>query len=286
MSLRQGNKDSLKLRRLCICADDFGFHSGLDQGIVELAQSGRLSATSCLTEGPSWLSGASDLKDLAGRAIDCGLHVNFTESFDGKEAGKNSLNSLIFKAYSGQLQTNTIQTAISKQLSLFEEAMGRAPDFVDGHQHVHQLPIIRDCLIDELSRRYSRHPWIRNTQPADVRSNRNGLLEQLKSRIIFSLGGASLNRAARSKKFLMNHRFLGVYGFNLNFADYLDRLRQWCDQAKDLDLLMCHPGLDMVNHDGIGQARNVEFAVLSSDEFGKILDKHNITISRLSNCLS
>mgnify|MGYP000073246266 CR=1 FL=1 len=36
------------------------------------------------------------------------------------------------------------------QWARFCEALGRAPRFVDGHQHVHQFPVIRDALLQEM----------------------------------------------------------------------------------------------------------------------------------------
>lgn len=47
-----------------------------------------------------------------------------------------------------------IAAEITRQLDAFEEALGRPPDFVDGHQHVHVLPGVRRALLDILVRRY------------------------------------------------------------------------------------------------------------------------------------
>ena len=60
-----------------LCADDFGLADGVSQGIVELAEAGRLSATGAMTNMPGWRRAAPDLKPLRGR-IGIGLHLNLT----------------------------------------------------------------------------------------------------------------------------------------------------------------------------------------------------------------
>jgi predicted glycoside hydrolase/deacetylase ChbG (UPF0249 family) len=39
-----------------------------------------------------------------------------------------------------------LQKIIEFQWDKFTEACGRLPDFIDGYQHVHQLPVICDVL--------------------------------------------------------------------------------------------------------------------------------------------
>ena len=44
--------------------------------------------------------------------------------------------------------------------------MGFLPDFIDGHHHVHQLPIIRSKLIEIIKKKYFKKNdslWIRVT---------------------------------------------------------------------------------------------------------------------------
>ena len=37
---------------------------------------------------------------------------------------------------------------IAAQLRMFVHTFGRAPDFIDGHQHVHLFPQIRDAVLE------------------------------------------------------------------------------------------------------------------------------------------
>ncbi len=57
-----------------------------------------------------------------------------------------------------------------RQLDLFEAALGYPPDHIDGHQHVHALPVVRQALIDVVARRYPvTPPMLRD--PADTKDN-------------------------------------------------------------------------------------------------------------------
>ena len=42
---------------------------------------------------------------------------------------------------------DTLVAEVTLQMQTFLSAFGRAPDFVDGHQHVHLLPQISDALL-------------------------------------------------------------------------------------------------------------------------------------------
>ena len=60
---------------LVLCADDYAQSAGISQAIRDLAQAGRLSATSAMVLSPRWPEDAAALHALRGR-IDVGLHVS------------------------------------------------------------------------------------------------------------------------------------------------------------------------------------------------------------------
>src|SRR3546814_20597197 len=104
--------------------------------------------------------------------------------------------------------------------------MGRAPDFVDGHQHVHQFPQIRAALLNELERRYaSGRPWLRYTRRAVLSGMPASL--RLKDGIIDFLGARCFGRMARKSGFKLHHRLLGVSDFQGAAAGYGGLLTPW-----------------------------------------------------------
>src|SRR5512139_19854 len=229
-------------RAISVCVDDFGQHEGINRAALDLADRQRVSAISCLVDGPAWHSGALALQALA-TTLEVGLHLNFTEDFG--QGACQALTGLIGRAYARLLDHAQIRAAIARQFDRFEQSIGRLPDFVDGHQHVHQLPVIRDQLIAVMNQRYgSTRPWLRSTLPAPAcRKPGLPLAAVAKSWLIGRLGAKSLRAVASREGYPQNNRLVGVYGFELSEAAYLRKMKLWLDCARDGDVLMCHPSL-------------------------------------------
>lgn len=268
--------------RLAVCADDFGLSGGVNDAIMDLARHGRLSAFSCLVDAPAFAAGATGLAALAG-STDIGLHLNLTESF-GESAPRFSLPNLIGRAYAGLLGAAAIAAEIRRQLDRFEDACGFAPHHVDGHQHVQQLPIVRDALLAELEARYrTARPWLRTgLPPPSPDLLRVFSPDRLKPLVLGTLGARTLRRAAHRRGFATNGHLLGVYNFGGSVAGYLDRLDGWLAQAVDRDLLMTHPGRGEQPGDPIAAARRREDEVLGGEGFARALAARGAVVARLS----
>ena len=237
----------------------------VDQAVLELARLGRLSATSCLVDGPLF---AEDAWALRQSGLSAGLHLNFTESYPGMSVAE-PLSTLIRKAYLRRLDAVAVRGQVAHQFDRFEDLMGGAPDFVDGHQHVHQLPQIRDALLEEMARRYAGEgPWLRYTrapmQPGVPWRHR------FKAAVIQALGSGALARRAAGRH-RMSRRLFGVYDFQGGGEAYAALLAHWLDQMRDGDLLMCHPASHIINEDPLGAQRVAEFRVLAAPETGRRL---------------
>lgn len=74
-----------------------------------------------------------------------------------------SLPMLIVRAWSASLNRELITQCIEEQWDLFVSVLGKQPDFIDGHQHIHQFPFIRDILL-QLLKKKKFTGWIRNLQ--------------------------------------------------------------------------------------------------------------------------
>jgi predicted glycoside hydrolase/deacetylase ChbG (UPF0249 family) len=264
---------------IAICADDFGIEPGVDEAIVELVRHNRLSATSCLTMAPCFAEHACELKPLA---IDVGLHVNFTESL-GQQGIFLPLPKLIASCYLHQLPAADVRKQIELQLDHFEHRLGRAPDFVDGHLHVHQLPVIRNQLIQVLSARYpDRMPWLRNTQPGSL-SNGLPWMQRLKAQLIGALGARALSKMAHQIGARVNRDFFGAYDFSRPHPPYAAMLDAWLQHASFGSLIMAHPAKYVSGQDLFGSDRLEEYRVLASEVFTALLEQYNLEIRRLSD---
>lgn len=243
-----------------MCADDFGLAPAVDDAILQLAHGGCLTATSCLVDGPSF---AGNARHLAVAPLKPGLHLNFTESFPASTLNM-PLAVLMRKAWLRQLDPVAVRREIARQLDGFEQVLGRPPDYVDGHQHVHQFPVIRDALLAELRCRYAPgyYPWLRYTGPAGLA----GIpwRQRMKAYTISVLGAAPFRKLARSAGFSLNRAFLGVYDFSADEGGYARLVNTWLRNAQPGDLFMCHPATGAVPGDALGDQRALEYRVLAT----------------------
>ncbi|MCD0502193.1 ChbG/HpnK family deacetylase [Bordetella petrii] len=247
---------------------------GVDAGMLRLARMGRVSAISCLAQGPSF---RIDAPGLADANVDVGLHLNLTEAFlPASPERVMPLPLLIAQAYAGSLDHRWLDAHIARQLDSFEHVFGRPPDYADGHQHVHQLPHVLPALLRALRARYGmRQPWIRYTAPGMQEGVPWGA--SAKARLIGVLGSGAVLRAAGQGPWRTNRRLLGVYGLHGGQRQYAALLQAWLCNARDGDLVLCHPALP-----GPGSAaqRAAEFEVLACPELEEWMGLNGVAIVR------
>lgn len=264
------------MRAIALCADDYALHPLVDEAVEQLLLQGRLSATSCMTTSPRWAEAARRLPALRPR-LSVGLHFNLTEGHGVRP--DQGIGQVIVQAYTGKLKAQALRAVWQRQLDAFEDALGTPPDFVDGHQHVHQLPGVRAALQAELQARYGdaglRSLWVRSTVPAGA------LWRQPKGSIIATLGGWTCTRQLRQLGVTQNRGFGGVYGFDAPSPEaYGAHMCQWLPQLPAGSLMMCHPATAPVEGDAIGSARALEYAYLRSDAFGAALQAADCEIAQ------
>ena len=249
-------------QQLCICADDFGMTPGINAAVLDLIERRKLGATGCLVLREAWRAGATALCSVQPAHADVGLHLDLTPPLIAGD-DEPGLGPLWLRTFSRTTSRRRLQGAIADQLSRFEDGMGRAPAFVDGHRHVHQLPVVRRALLDELARRYAdAPPWLRNTRPRAARG-----ADAFKARVIHAMGGRALARDAARRSVPMSRALLGVYDFTGGDAAYRRRLQGWLSVARSGDVLMCHPSAGdgaATPHDA---ARIAEYRVLAAMTF-------------------
>jgi len=251
-------------------------NSGIDSGILKLSKLGRLSAISGLTQGLSFGANGPRLRDVN---LDIGLHLNLTVAF-GAASQPNvlPLRVLIARAYAGLLDKAWVDNQLLRQFDTFEEVLGHPPDYVDGHQHVHQLPGVFPRLLRILRQRYGgcRQPWLRYTAPG----MQAGIpfIDSAKAHLIGSLGASEVARAARCEGWLINRRMLGVYGLQGGGRRYARLLHHWLNNARDGDLLVCHPASSSAN-DMLASQRLAEFEALARPELGDWMRLNGVRIA-------
>jgi len=260
-------------RSLAICADDFGLDPQVNAGALKLAQQGRLSAIACMVGAPFWQGDAPELRRFERARLQTGLHLDLTE-YPLDRRMRQSLPQWILRSHAGAVDRPALRREIDAQLEAFAGAMQRPPDFVDGHQYVHQLPVVRDALVEALLARGWR-PWLRSTKrPPGLRTAR--------ARVVEALGACGLARRAQLHGLPQNRRLLGIYGFDGDEAGYLARLREWLALAGNGDLLVCHPAAGWPRSAALPAARCREYAVLAGPAMAALLQASGVQIAPLA----
>jgi predicted glycoside hydrolase/deacetylase ChbG (UPF0249 family) len=263
-------------RAVAICVDDFGLHDGVNQAVLSLAERTRISTVSCMVGAPAWAAGSALLHRLDPGVLDVGLHFDLTEN--PLDSGlRRGLARWYALGSIGALNRGRVRAEFTGQLERFEQAMGRAPTHIDGHQHVHQFPVIRDIVVEVLVQRYSGSlPWLRSTR-------RSAAVQGLdKAWLIERLGCEALARTAQAHGFAQNQSLLGVYDFEGTADAYLVRMAHWLELAQAGDLIMCHPARRVAAHDAILPARVREYEVLAGGAFGQVLAQQRVRIAALT----
>ncbi|KTD74706.1 ChbG/HpnK family deacetylase [Legionella waltersii] len=250
-------------KNILLCADDFGLSEGVSQGIIQLVQLQRISVASCMANSPYFAEQSKYLSNLHDHAK-FGLHFNLTEGafLSASTSIGYSLQTLLFKAHARMLDVQFIAKELRAQFECYVDLVGKFPSFIDGHQHVHQFPQIREVLLQFYEEKLKGSGvYIRSTYPAV-----NLAKYSLKTKVLAFTGGKILQSKLKKGFIPHNQCFAGIYDFSEQ-ANYRNLFRQWLAAAPDDTLIMCHPAQDssgVVEH---ATTRKHEFDYFTSDDF-------------------
>lgn len=255
------------MKNIVLCADDYGQTIEISQAIIDLIKHKRLSATSCIVNTPHWAAHANWLKPYQDE-IDVGLHLNLTEgqplSIEFRKIyGQTFLSLPFLLSYSllRKLDITAIEKECHAQLDQFMAKMGTFPHFIDGHQHVHQFPVIREALIRVyLSRLSSEKSYLRLV---NEKWHWSDLFAGGKKFVITSQT-PFFRKQLRKHHISHNSTFAGIYGFS---GHYRHHFRRFLLSVKAGGLIMCHPGRQSSGKDPMAQARFKEFLYFSDQAF-------------------
>jgi len=272
--------------RFVLCADDFALTRGTSEAILALLRKGRLSATSAMTNGASWPDGARSLKELSGGA-DLGVHLNLTSgeslsvmSSFAPSGRLPSLGKVLRGALLGGLPLSEIADEFRRQIDAFAQATGREPDFLDGHQHVHVFPRIREALFEAVdSIGLARRIHVRDPadRPGAIAARR---LCAGKALLIASLA-SGFGEALAERGVVTNDSFAGFSPFSPR-RDYGRDFARYLRRPGKRHLVMCHPGLFEPGNaaDAIAATRPKEHEFLVGDAFPAQLERHGAQVVR------
>ena len=273
-------------RRIWLCADDYGLSPGVNRAIRDLIARGRLNATSAMVVGPA--IGRDEAASLAAVAADrprcaIGLHVTLTAPFRPLTMHFQPLDGGMFPGFAKllragllrRLDPEIIQAELTVQLTAFGELFGRAPDFVDGHQHAQLFPQVRDAFLAAV-KQAAPGAWVRQGGRNQPLARRLGAPKAL----VLDILSAQFRRRAARAELAFNPGFAGAYDFSRQ-PDFGSLMRQFLDGIPENGLIMCHPGFVddiLVELDPFTVQREHEHAFLGGEQFPPLLAANKVTL--------
>ncbi len=255
--------------KLIVCADDFGLSRPISETIAQLAEDGKVNAISCMAVTQSWERDAGLLETLP-PTVQLGLHIVLTDLVPATNMRAIAalgtlppLRTLERLASRRQLPLTEIHAEVKAQFDRFITGTGRPPDFVDGHQHIHVLPQIRETILDAIARE-SPSAWVRDC------TDEPGAILARPFRLK-AIGSAYHSRGMAGQAALRglgcNRGFAGHYGFA---GDYGRLFPRFLSRPGPNHLVMCHPGAGRSSQDPICEARLVEAHALRHLPIGEL----------------
>jgi predicted glycoside hydrolase/deacetylase ChbG (UPF0249 family) len=175
-----------------------------------------------------------------------------------------------------RLDPEIIHAELMVQLSAFNEMFGRAPDFVDGHQHAQLFPGVRDAFLTAV-KEAAPNAWVRQGGRNQPLARRLGTPKAL----FLDILSAQFRRRASRANIAFNPGFAGAYDFSQQ-PDFSILMQRFLDGLPEGGLIMCHPGFvdeTLVSLDPLTDQREHEYAFLGGEHFAPLLAANKVTLS-------
>jgi hypothetical protein len=227
------------------------------------------------------------LTQAAAANPDCaiGLHATLTAPFspltlhfrplDGGQFWP--LSRLLRASLLRRLDPEIVQAELLSQIAAFRSLFGRAPDYIDGHQHAQLFPQVRDAFLAAV-KEAAPGAWVRQCGRSLPLAQR---LNNPKAMLLDTLSETFRKKCARMG-IPFNPGFAGAYDM-VRGGKFGAAMQGFLDGLPDGGLVMCHPGFVdemLVGVDNITHQREREFAFLASDDWPKMLGANNVTLDR------
>ena len=147
------------MRRLIVNADDFGFTSGVNRGIVEAHSRGVVTSATLMANGAAFAEAAQLAKTVPGLSIGCHVVLidgqpvlganrvpTLTNGDSTARLFRNGLKSFAARAIAGRLNPEEIEAEAAAQIRKIQ-ATGIPVSHVDTHKHTHLFPSVLRPLL-------------------------------------------------------------------------------------------------------------------------------------------
>jgi predicted glycoside hydrolase/deacetylase ChbG (UPF0249 family) len=144
--------------QIVVHADDFGETIEITRGIRAAIEGGAVSSTTIMANMPGTADALRQVSALADRAS-FGVHLNLCEgqpltrgpTLVDERGHFHRKRALFLRAVTGRLSLADVEAEITAQMSLVRDA-GVRISHLDGHKHLHQLPVVAAAVARVLPR--------------------------------------------------------------------------------------------------------------------------------------
>jgi hypothetical protein len=267
-----------------VCADDYAIAPGTSRAIRDLLSAGRISATSVMAASEFWPHEAELLRHVAGTAS-IGLHLTLTDQvplgpmpLHAPGGRMPPLGAAYKSGFLRRLPLEEIRAEITRQLESFVAHYGRPPMHIDGHHHIHQLPGVREAVV-EMARSLGSGVWIRASGDRPTAILRRAVA--VPKALAIAVPARGVRRLAARDRIPVNTSFTGVYDVIGDGRPFGKLVAALLTGVEDNGLMMCHPGIAddaLAALDVMTTRRDDEYHYLMSDDWPRVLARHGLEL--------
>lgn len=213
-------------KNFIISADDFGMSAETNEAIFSLARTGKIQRIAIVAKGNFTKEEIEEISKL-GIEIDIHLTLPYTAEsavLPGKAVTKR-FSLFLFRFVSGKISPSKMEEEWENQIEIFKEKIGRYPDGINSHEHIHFFPPYFKRII-RLAKKY---------RISHVRFGSKGLVKSQTPvfRILNLLW--EINKSPFENSFLNSSAFLVGLDWIKNIEKFLAKTPQGTME------IVCHP---------------------------------------------
>lgn len=260
------------MKNSLICADDFMITKGVSLAILDLLKHNKINSTSVMVVFTKNNYYGNILKKKLKKKQTIGLHLVLTY-YKPLYKFKNiktfsTILKLIINLITKKITEFEIEQEIKMQIFEFKKIFGHLPKYIDGHHHVHQLPIISKIFVKVIRDIYKKDkPFVRNTG-LDFKIIFFNNQKIIKS-CIMSLIGKLFKAKLKKNLIPTNSYFFGIYDFK-NIDKFEKNIKLYFKFKNKNSIIMVHPGYvdkEIKKLDSLTEQRFYEYQYLKNLNF-------------------
>jgi predicted glycoside hydrolase/deacetylase ChbG (UPF0249 family) len=159
-------------KKFILTADDFGLNALANQNILALAQAKKIDRVSIMMDG---VFTSTELEELKSSGVFLDIHLATTPGKKGRRRAKESalLRGMFFllRLFSPSMRSDAIALSWEKQIEQFYTLVGKYPDGINSHQHIHYFPPYFRIAIQLAQKK--KIPFLRFGKETLITSNTN-----------------------------------------------------------------------------------------------------------------